>query len=60
VAKDWGEFADHVVTLLRDTDERRALETQARIFAQRMFSVDSAFAELDAALHAGRPRVSGS
>jgi len=59
VAKDWGEFADHVVTLLRDTNERRALETQARIFARRMFSVDSAFAELDAVLHAGRPRASG-
>jgi glycosyltransferase involved in cell wall biosynthesis len=54
LARDWGEFAEHVVTLLGEASARRSLELQASMFARRMFSVDAAFAELDAVLGAGR------
>ncbi len=57
LARDWDEFARYVVRLLQETDTRRALEAQASIFARSMFSMESTFAELDAALGARRSRL---
>jgi glycosyltransferase involved in cell wall biosynthesis len=54
LARDWNEFAQHVVKLLRDPDTRRGLEAQASVFARRMFSLDATFAELENVLGTGR------
>lgn len=50
MAKDWGEFADHTVTVLTDDVLRLTLETGARAFADRIFSPEAVFAELAGAL----------
>ena len=50
VSGDWAQFADHVVRLLTDDAARLALESEARVFAQRMFSPDVVFSELASAL----------
>ncbi len=50
VSDNWRQFADHVVTLLKDDRTRLALEVQARAFADRMFSPKAAFSELASAL----------
>lgn len=47
VAKDWPEFGDHVVRILTDEAFRRELEMRARRFAERMFSADVTFSELE-------------
>lgn len=46
MAKDWRGFADHVVTVLTDEECRLGLATEARAFADRLFSPEAAFAEL--------------
>ena len=57
LARDWDEFARYVIRLLEEAETRRALEAQASSFARRMFSMESAFAELDAVLSARRSRL---
>ena len=50
VASTWPQFAAHVVGLLTNDQARLELEAQARTFANRLFSPDAAFAELQSAL----------
>lgn len=58
LATDWADFANHVVTLLTDTDYRLRLEARARAFAEGVFSPGAAFAELAQVLDAHRPAPS--
>jgi glycosyltransferase involved in cell wall biosynthesis len=50
VSTTWPQFADHVVALLTNDQERLELEARARAFANRLFSSDAAFAQLQSAL----------
>lgn len=54
LATNWTEFSEHVVALLIDTEARRALEEEARVFADRMFSAGAVFAELGAVFDSAR------
>ena len=57
VAAGWEEFADHVVGILTDDRRRLVLESEARAFAERLFSPEAKFAGLDAALTQTRQTV---
>ena len=50
LARDWSEFADHVVVVLTTIHRRRELEGGARILAQTIFPPDVTFAELERVL----------
>jgi glycosyltransferase involved in cell wall biosynthesis len=50
VAADWEEFADQVVAILTDDRRRLVLESEARAFAERLFSPEATFSELAVAL----------
>jgi glycosyltransferase involved in cell wall biosynthesis len=50
VAKDWPEFADHVVRVLSDDVLRQELAMKAQGFAEEMFSAVRTFSELERVL----------
>ena len=54
LARDWPDFAEHVVKLLTDAEARMTLEAHAQAFADRMFAPGTAFAELAGTLDAYR------
>jgi glycosyltransferase involved in cell wall biosynthesis len=56
VAEDWGQFAEHVVTILQNDALRLRLETAARRFAAERFSHAAVFAELEKFVEEQRAR----
>jgi hypothetical protein len=50
VARDWPDFANHVVRVLTDDSARLALEKQALIFANQRFAPTAVFSVLTDAL----------
>jgi len=54
LAKNWPEFADHVVRVLTDENARKGLEAAAKAFAVKMFSPEVVFSPLEQALQEKR------